>query len=138
MTLEFIVSVPSFIFKISFIYFQAEEKGGRKRKRNISVWLPLAHPQLGTWPKTHTCALTGNRIGDHLVCRLCSIHGVTSARAVTLLLMPCLMCKTLHKCVRTHRIFNGHPVYFKDRSRNKIHQKEIFITHGSCQYSKLP
>ena len=29
--------------------------------------LPLAQPQLGTWPATQACALTGNRTGDLLV-----------------------------------------------------------------------
>ena len=29
-------------------------------KRNISC-LPLTHPQLGSWPKTQACALTGNQ-----------------------------------------------------------------------------
>ena len=32
-------------------------------KRDIN-WLPLTHPQLGTWPATQACALTGNRPGD--------------------------------------------------------------------------
>ena len=35
--------------KILFIYFSER---GRKGKRNISVWLPLVHPLLGTWPET--------------------------------------------------------------------------------------
>ena len=34
------------------------------------MWLPLQHPLLGTWPTTHTCALTGNRTGHTLVYRL--------------------------------------------------------------------
>ena len=42
----------------------------RKRERNINVWLPLEHPLLGTWSATQACALTGNRTGDALVCRL--------------------------------------------------------------------
>ena len=33
------------------------------------MWVPLAHPLLGTWPTTHTCALTRNRTSDPLVCR---------------------------------------------------------------------
>ena len=32
----------------------------KERERNISVWLPLAHPPLWTWPTTQACALTGN------------------------------------------------------------------------------
>ena len=38
-------------------------------KRYIN-WFPLEHPQLGTWPTTQACALTGNRTSDPLVCRL--------------------------------------------------------------------
>ena len=34
-------------------------KGGRKRERNINVWLPLMRSLLGTWPATQACALTG-------------------------------------------------------------------------------
>ena len=34
------------------------------------MWLPLVHPQLGTWPMTQACSLTGNRISDPLVRRL--------------------------------------------------------------------
>ena len=33
------------------------------------MWLPLVHPQLGTWPATQACALTGNQTGDSLVHR---------------------------------------------------------------------
>ena len=40
------------------------------------MWLSLTHcpqlgqrPQLGTWPTTQACALTGNRTGDPLVFR---------------------------------------------------------------------
>ena len=40
------------------------------RERNIINWLPLAHPQLGTWPATQACALTGNRTGNLTVHRL--------------------------------------------------------------------
>ena len=32
--------------------------------------LPLTHPQMGTWPATQACALTGNRTSGPLVCRL--------------------------------------------------------------------
>ena len=33
-------------------------------------WLPLTHPQLGTWPATQACALAGNQTHDLLVHRL--------------------------------------------------------------------
>ena len=32
-------------------------------------WLPLAHPQLGTWPITQVCALTRTRTNDLSICR---------------------------------------------------------------------
>ena len=50
--------------------------GGRKTGRETSVcarnhhWLPLGRPQLGTWPASQACALTGSQTGDVLV--LCS------------------------------------------------------------------
>ena len=28
---------------------------------SFCVWLPLTHPQLGTWPTTQACALTGSQ-----------------------------------------------------------------------------
>ena len=40
-----------------------------ERERKITVCLPLEHPLLGTWPAVQACALTGNRMGDPLVCR---------------------------------------------------------------------
>ena len=40
-----------------------------RRERNINMWLLLAHPSLGTWPATETCAPTGNQTKP-LVCRL--------------------------------------------------------------------
>ena len=59
-----------FVFKILFIYFLERGEGREKeRERNINVWLPLTCPQLGTWPATQACALTGNRKGYPLVCR---------------------------------------------------------------------
>ena len=39
-------------------------------ERNVSVWLPLTCPLLGTWPATQACALTGSRTIDPLVHRL--------------------------------------------------------------------
>ena len=65
------------IFIYLFIYLFIVEKGvGREKERegNINVWLPLAHPQLGTWPATQACALTGSQTSDPLVYRLVSIH----------------------------------------------------------------
>ena len=54
--------------KEDFVHLFLEGKGGRKRKRNINVWLSRA--LLGTWPATQACALTGNQTSDPLVCRL--------------------------------------------------------------------
>ena len=57
-------------FLKDFIYlFLDRGEGGRKRERNINVWLPLVYHPPGTWPASQACALTGNQIGDHLVHR---------------------------------------------------------------------
>ena len=55
-----------------FIYLFIERGEGREkeRERNINVWLPLERPQLGTWPGTQACALTGNHTSDPSVLRL--------------------------------------------------------------------
>ena len=51
----------SFDFFQGFIYLFLETgEGGRKREGNINVWFALPHPQLGAWPATQACALTGN------------------------------------------------------------------------------
>ena len=57
---------PSTIFKRFYwlIFRRSVEKGGE-----IHVRLPLLHPQLGIWPATQACALTGNWTSDHLVHR---------------------------------------------------------------------
>ena len=31
-----------------FFFLKTEGQGGRKRERNINVWLPLTHPLLGS------------------------------------------------------------------------------------------
>ena len=56
-----------FFLKILFIFRERRREGDRET--NISVWLPLTHPQMGTWPATQACALTGNQTGNPLVCR---------------------------------------------------------------------
>ena len=53
------------ILKIFYLLFLEKE-----RERNVNVWLLLICPQLGTWPATQACALTGNRTSDPLICRL--------------------------------------------------------------------
>ena len=55
-----------FFFK-DFIYLLLERgKGERERETAIGC---LLRPQLGTWPATQACALTGNHTGDLSVCR---------------------------------------------------------------------
>ena len=56
------------LFKKDFIYLPIEGGEGKEKdtERSISVWLPLSHPLLGTWPATQACALTGTRTGDPL------------------------------------------------------------------------
>ena len=49
-----------YLFIRNFIYLFLESGEGRETEResHINVWLPLAYPQLGTWPATQACALT--------------------------------------------------------------------------------
>ena len=56
--------------KILFIYLflEGEDRKEKERERSFNVWLPLAHPLLGTWSTTQACALTGNQTGDPLLC----------------------------------------------------------------------
>ena len=49
-----------------FIFREGEGRE-KKRERNLD-WLPLEHPQLGTWPATQACAPPGNQPGNILVC----------------------------------------------------------------------
>ena len=58
-------------FKRFYLFIFTEIGEGRKkeRERNITVWLPLVHSLLGSWPATQTCALTGNRTSDPVVHR---------------------------------------------------------------------
>ena len=62
--LSFILCLMSILFsfllffKILFINFlQRGERREKERERNISVWLPLTHPQLEIWPATLAYAL---------------------------------------------------------------------------------
>ena len=41
-----------------FLNFRGEGRE-KERERNID-WLPIAHPQVVTWPATQACALTRN------------------------------------------------------------------------------
>ena len=58
-----------FFFKILFIYFYREGKGGRKRGKHQCV-VASCTPPTGYLAATQACALTGNRTSDPLVCRL--------------------------------------------------------------------
>ena len=58
-----------YILKTLFISDRGERRE-KERRRNITVWLPLVHALLGTWPATQACALTGNQTDDLLVCSL--------------------------------------------------------------------
>ena len=56
------------LFKKRFYLFISRERGREgERERNINVWLPLACPQLGTWPAAQACALIRNRTSHPLV-----------------------------------------------------------------------
>ena len=50
------------IYFLLFYLFIFREGEGKGKERNTSVWLPLEHPLVGTWPKTQ--ALAGNQTGD--------------------------------------------------------------------------
>ena len=64
-TLGWDAAINNFFFLEDFIYL--EGKGRRKRgRKNISVWLPLMHTLLGTWPTTQAGALTRSPTHDPL------------------------------------------------------------------------
>ena len=44
-----------------YLFLERGERREKERERKIDVYLPLAHPLLGTWPTTQACALTGNQ-----------------------------------------------------------------------------
>ena len=60
------------IFFKDFIYLFLDRGEGREKGResNISVWLPLGSPLLGTWPTTQAHAPTGSCTRNHLGLRL--------------------------------------------------------------------
>ena len=53
---------PIYIYDF-FLFLMREEEREKERERNIDP-LPLALPQLGTWPAIQVCALTGNKTCD--------------------------------------------------------------------------
>ena len=38
-----------------YLFFERGERREKERERNITVWLPLARPLLGTWHTTQAC-----------------------------------------------------------------------------------
>ena len=60
-------------FFLRFYLLIFRKKGKKKEERNMMCErnrLPLSHTQLGTWPKTQACALTGNWTDNLWVHRL--------------------------------------------------------------------
>ena len=56
--------VWSYFKDFIYLFLKREE-----RERIVNMWLPLACHQLGTWPTTQTCVLTGNWTSNSLVHR---------------------------------------------------------------------
>ena len=63
-----VVVVFFFFLKSLFIIFR--ERGKEGEREGEKHGLPLSQPQMGTWPTTQACALTGNQTGNLLVHRL--------------------------------------------------------------------
>ena len=86
--------LPYFLKDFIYLFLERGEGRENERERNISVWLPLMWPPLGTWPTTQACALTGNWTSNPLVCRPMSSHWATPARVHSWTL-PCLEEKSV-------------------------------------------
>ena len=61
-----LIHLYSLLFKIFFkdfisLFLETGEGREKEGERSINVWLPLAHPQLGTCPITQACTLTSNQ-----------------------------------------------------------------------------
>ena len=66
----FTLKLPLAFFKdVIYLFLEKVEGREKERERHINVWLPLAHPQPGTWPATQTCSLSWNPTCDTLVLR---------------------------------------------------------------------
>ena len=62
--------ILTYFFKdLIYLFLERGEGREKEREKNVNVWLPLTSPQLGTWPTTEACALTGNWTGNPLVCK---------------------------------------------------------------------
>ena len=93
---------PTFFFLRFYLFIFRERGREGERERNISVWLPLMWPPLGTWPATQACAPTGNRTANPLVCSPHSIHRAMPARAEILFTRYTYLYTCMRLCVRTH------------------------------------
>ena len=73
------------LFKRFYLFFREGEGRAKERERNIDVrnidWLPLAHPQLGTWPTIQARALTRIELETFGFEGWCPIHWPTPVRA---------------------------------------------------------
>ena len=58
--------VGFFFFFFNILFIQVQRGRAREREGNISVWLLIVYPLLGTWPATQACALTRNCTSDPL------------------------------------------------------------------------
>ena len=63
---QYLYSSCLILFLRFCLFLKRGEGREKERERNIEVWVPLARPQLGTWPTAEACALTGNQTGDPL------------------------------------------------------------------------
>ena len=96
----------SFFKKFIYLLFLERGEGREKeRERNLIMWLPVMWPQLGTWPATQACALTGNRTGNPSVCSLRSIHWATPTRATLYCHSYCVEAAKKHLCNEIWRWF---------------------------------
>ena len=69
-------------FKILLGLFLERGEGREKdRERNINMWLPLPHPQLGTWPTTRHVPWLGIELATLWFTGQHSVHWATPARA---------------------------------------------------------
>ena len=84
--------VCAFLFKVLFIFREMGREGGRGRETSMCEGyihqLPPASLQLGTWPTTQACALTGDRTGDLSVLRL-ALHPLSHTGEGGLVLLKC-------------------------------------------------
>ena len=103
------------IFLRFYLFIFRGEGREKERERNINVWLPLAHPLLGTWPTTQACALTGNQTSDPLVHT--PVHNPLSHTSQGwnsnfILSFLCWLAKILFMKNFPHQVFNYSDIEF--------------------------